>query len=185
MWRLLYVCSIDALHIQDKDLDHSVAHSLYFQWYDFKVRVHWYQLLNWSSWRSATKITLGFKLQWCINTVFTDACTPYFATLESDASSGSRPWWQRLEGGSKVILTDSYHFSHLLPLEFPLSLVGARACAPLLCLSDCLCFCMCAWVSTWMQIYMCACVCSLFQRFCNLRESQTLGLEQPPGLGSV
>lgn len=98
-----------------------------------------------------------------------------------DPGCDGRGW----KWGSKVILTDSSHFSHLLPLEFPLSLVGARACAPLLCLSDCLCFCMCAWVSTWMQIYMCACVCSLFQRFCNLRESQTLVLEQPPGLGSV
>lgn len=74
---------------------------------------------------------------------------------------------------SKVILTDCYHFSHLLPLEFPLSPVCARARAPLLCLSDCLCFCMCAWVSMWMRIYMCARVCSLFQRFCNLRESHS------------
>lgn len=140
--------------------------------------------LNWSFWRSATNTPVVFKLQWCINTVFTDVCTAYFAKLETNAPSVSQQWWHRQEGDQK----SSWQIAITSPtcsLWNFLSPWCVHVCASLLCLSDCLCFCMCAWVSTWMRIYMCAYVCSLFQRFCNLRESQTLGLEQASVLGSV
>lgn len=52
----------------------------------------------WSFWRSANNIPVVCKLQWCINTVFMDVCTAYFAKLETNASSVSQQWWQRQEG---------------------------------------------------------------------------------------
>lgn len=57
--------------------------------------------LNWSFWRSAANTPVVFKLQWCINTVFTHVCTAYFAKLETNAPSVSQQWWHRQEGDQK------------------------------------------------------------------------------------
>lgn len=72
-----------------------------------------------------TAVVHKYCIQGCMHSIFCKTenyCTKSIPAEMADAGRGS-----------KVIPTDSYHFSHLLPLEFPLSPVCA-------CARVCLCY---------------------------------------------
>lgn len=99
-----------------------------------------------------TAVVHKYCIQGCMHSIFCKTenyCTKSIPAEMADAGRGS-----------KVIPTDSYHFSHLLPLEFPLSPVCAcaRVCASVMSIRLFVFLHVCTGFHVDPNLHMCMCV---------------------------